>query len=157
MLYCGMIHVRPAKFKELDTIAEFQVQMANETEQLTLDLEAVRKGVESIFEDAQKGNYYVAVDDDEQVLACLMTTSEFSEWRNGTVIWIQSVYVRKEHRKKGIYKQMYEYLKQMVQEDDDLMGIRLYVEMHNQAAQRVYINMGMKSDHYKMFEWMKDF
>ena len=151
-----MIQIRPAKFKELDTIADFQVQMANETEQLTLNIDEVRKGVEAVFEDIQKGKYYVAVDD-EEVLACLMTTSEFSEWRNGTVIWIQSVYVKKTHRKKGIYKQMYNYLKKMVEADDELMGIRLYVEMHNQAAQRVYINMGMKSDHYKMFEWMKEF
>ncbi len=152
-----MIHVRPAKFKELDIIADFQVKMADETEQLTLSTDEVRKGVESIFEDSQKGTYYVAVDDDENVLGCLMTTSEFSEWRNGTVLWIQSVYVRKENRKQGIYKQMYEYLKKMVEEDDELMGIRLYVDMHNQAAQRVYINMGMKSDHYKLYEWMKDF
>lgn len=152
-----MINVRTVKFKELDTIVEFQLAMAKETEELYLDIPVVKAGVEAIFEDPQKGQYYVAVDEDEEVIGCLMTTPEFSDWRNGKVIWIQSVYVKKEHRKKGVFKAMYQYIKKMVQEDPELMGIRLYVEGHNITAQRTYINMGMKSDHYKMYEWMKKF
>lgn len=153
----SMINVRAVKFKELDTIVEFQMVMAKETEDLHLDNSVVKDGVEAIFEDAQKGQYYVALDENDEVIGCLMTTPEFSDWRNGTVVWIQSVYVKNEHRKKGVFKAMYQYIKKMVQEDEDLMGIRLYVEGHNITAQRTYINMGMKSDHYKMYEWMKKF
>jgi len=152
-----MINIRPAKFKELDTIVDFQLQMAKETEDIYLDIPVVKEAVESIFEDQQKGIYYVAVDENDDVLGCLMTTTEFSEWRNGTVIWIQSVYVKQEARKRGIFKALYAHIKQMVEKDPELMGIRLYVEGHNINAQRVYINMGMNSDHYKMYEWMKDF
>lgn len=152
-----MIKIRPAKFKELETIREFQALMAQETEGITLDREVLFQGVEAVFEDPAKGTYYVALNEDEKVVACLMTTPEFSEWRNGTVIWIQSVYVTKEYRKQGVFKQMYNYLKHMVNNDPDLMGIRLYVEIHNMPAQRAYINLGMTSEHYKMYEWMQDF
>jgi len=153
----SMIHIRTAKFRELETIVDFQHKMAWETEKLELNKEIVFKGVEAVFEDKSKGTYYVAVNEDEKVLGCLLTTPEWSEWRNGTVLWIQSVFVEKEHRGKGIYRQMYEYLKEHVEADEDLMGLRLYVEKENKAAQKVYTKLGMSCDHYDFYEWMKDF
>jgi len=152
-----MNHIRAAKFRELDTIVDFQHKMAWETENLELDKNTVFKGVEAVFEDTAKGTYYVAVDEDENVLGCLLTTPEWSEWRNGTVLWIQSVYVIKEHRGQGIYKKMYNFLKDHVEAYDELMGLRLYVEKKNEPAQKVYKKLGMNSDHYDFYEWMKEF
>lgn len=151
-----MITVRTAKYKELDTIVDFQMKMARETEGLDLDEKVLRKGVEAVFEDFNKGIYYVAEERDE-IVACLLTTPEWSEWRNGTVLWIQSVYVRKGYRGQGVFRLMYEFIQRLVEHDEDLMGIRLYVEKNNFNAQKVYQAIGMNGDHYHFYEWMKTF
>ena len=83
-----------------------------------------------------------------------MTTYEWSDWRNGTVLWIQSVYIDKAWRGKGIYKKMYEHIQMIVTKSDDLKGIRLYVDRTNKAAQQVYEKLGMNGEHYQVFEWM---
>nr|WP_246202779.1 GNAT family N-acetyltransferase [Fulvivirga lutimaris] len=141
----------------METIVDFQILMASETEDLGLDKETLMSGAAAVFEDPAKGTYYVATEDDEDenVIACLLITPEWSEWRNGTVWWIQSVYVIKEHRGKGIFKAMYEYIKAMVEEDETLKGIRLYVEKENTKAQAVYERIGMTAEHYKLYEWLK--
>lgn len=151
-----MITIRPAKFKELDIIVDFQKKMAWETEALKLNEEQLRKGVEAVFEDFNKGVYYVAEENDE-IIACLLTTPEWSEWRNGTVIWIQSVYVCENYRGKGVFRALYDFVKQMVKDDEHLKGIRLYVEKTNLSAQKVYQAIGMNGEHYHFFEWMKSF
>lgn len=146
--------VRQAKFKELEVIAEFQVLMAHETENLKLDKSVIISGIEAVFEDSSKGQYYVALEE-EKVIACLLVTPEWSEWRNGTVLWIQSVYVMKEHRGKGVYKELYNHIKYLVINDSALVGIRLYVEKDNTNAQAVYEKLGMNGEHYKLYEWLK--
>lgn len=146
--------IRVAKFKDLETIVDFQLLMAKETEGIDLDREAVITGAEAIFEDPSKGTYYV-VEKDNEVVACLLTTPEWSEWRNSTVLWIQSVYVKKGHRGQGIFKALYQFLKEFVEASDDLSGLRLYVEKHNEDAQKVYRSLGMNDQHYLLFEWMK--
>uniref|UniRef100_UPI004048FE69 GNAT family N-acetyltransferase n=1 Tax=Fulvivirga sp. TaxID=1931237 RepID=UPI004048FE69 len=149
-----MSQFRKAKFKELETIVDFQILMASETEDMKLDKETLLSGVEAVFEDPGKGTYYVATEE-EVVIACLLITPEWSEWRNGTVWWIQSVYVVKEHRGKGIFKALYNYIKAMVEGDETLKGIRLYVEKENTKAQAVYERLGMTAEHYKLYEWLK--
>lgn len=149
-----MSQFRKAKFKELETIVDFQILMASETEDMELDKETLMSGVEAVFEDPGKGTYYVATEE-EVVIACLLITPEWSEWRNGTVWWIQSVYVVKEHRGKGIFKALYNYIKAMVEGDETLKGIRLYVEKENTKAQAVYEKLGMTAEHYKLYEWLK--
>lgn len=150
-----MSGIRTAKFKELETIAEFQVLMAQETEGLSLDKEEIIQGIEAVFEDPGKGQYYVATNEEDEAIACLLVTPEWSEWRNGTVLWIQSVYVQKEFRGKGIFKQLYTQLRNMVEQDHSLVGLRLYVDKTNIKAQEVYKKLGMNGEHYKMFEWIK--
>lgn len=152
-----MITVRTAKFKEIETIIEFQVLMARETENLELDREQLKLGVEAVFEDSAKGKYFVAVDDDEKVVGCLLTTYEWSEWRNGQVIWIQSVYVRHEHRGQGTFKKLFNHVKMMMESEKSIKGIRLYAEKENIRAHQVYKTLGMNNDHYLMFELMKEF
>lgn len=131
------------------------MSMARETEGLDLDIEILTKGVEAVFEDFSKGIYYVAEEND-LVIGCLLTTSEWSEWRNGTILWIQSVYVRDGYRGKGVFKALYNYVKDLVAQDKSLKGIRLYVEKTNLSAQKVYEAIGMDGDHYHFFEWMKN-
>lgn len=147
--------IREATEKDIPHLLDFQLKMALETENITLEISSLTLGVNRLFKDPTKGRYYVAQENDE-VIGCLMTTFEWSDWRNGTVLWIQSVYVAKDHRGKGIYKKLYSHIKQLVNDDPDLKGIRLYVDKNNHDAQEVYKNLGMNGEHYSVFEWMKN-
>lgn len=146
--------VRKATLKDLDFIVEFQLKMANETEGIELDKPTVTKGVSAVLTDNSKGQYYVA-EIDETVVSSLLTTFEWSDWRNGTILWIQSVFVRPESRRKGVYKNMYAHIKNLVLNDENLNGIRLYADKSNKPAQTTYKKLGMSPDHYVTFEWLK--
>ena len=135
-------------------IVDFQLRMARETEDLELDLDTVTRGVAAVFADPGKGAYWVA-ERGGQVVGGLLTTFEWSDWRNGVILWIQSVYVIPEERGRGVYRALYEGLKRRVEADANLKGIRLYVEKRNTAAQRVYERLGMTREHYELFEWLK--
>ncbi len=149
-----MITVRPATLDDAIAIIDFQLNMAMETEGLTLDYPTVTRGVHAVFEDSTKGSYYVAVDD-KKIIGSLMTTYEWSDWRCGTVIWIQSVYIIKNYRGQGVYKKLYQYIQQLVTSESGYRGIRLYVDKTNLPAQRVYEKLGMNGEHYQVYEWMK--
>ncbi len=148
------VKVRPGLLFDVDEIAAFQVEMALETENLSLDLPTVTLGVSAVFDDPAKGKYWVAEIGD-QVAGCLLTVPEWSDWRNGTVLWIHSVYVRPQFRSQGVYRALYQHLKAMVSESRDLRGLRLYVDKTNEAAKKVYLALGMDGEHYQLFEWMK--
>ncbi len=149
-----MIIVEEALTKHAGGIVEFQMAMALETENLRLDRNLVEKGVKAVFDDVAKGKYYVAQDDDK-LIASLMITYEWSDWRNGNVYWIQSVYVLPEYRGKGVFKEMYLHIKDSVKNTPGLSGIRLYVDKNNHRAQKVYNKIGMDGSHYQLFEWIK--
>jgi len=145
---------RPARVKEAPTIAEFQIRMAAETEDLVLDWETVTQGVQAVFEDRAKGTYWVA-EKDGQVVASLLITPEWSDWRNATVWWIQSVYVVPESRGQGVYRSLYLTIKTEVEKAHNLSGLRLYVDKRNANAQKTYEALGMSGDHYLLYEWLK--
>jgi ribosomal protein S18 acetylase RimI-like enzyme len=146
--------IRQANETDSASIVEFQLAMALETEQLQLHEQTVVKGVAAVFADSSKGIYYVA-ETDKKVAGSLLTTFEWSDWRNGTVLWIQSVYVRPEFRKRSIFSRLYKHIQEKVALNPDLRGIRLYADKTNTAAHGVYEHLGMTAEHYQMFEWMK--
>jgi ribosomal protein S18 acetylase RimI-like enzyme len=149
-----MTRVRRAKPEDSAAIVEFQLRLAAETEDFRLDRATVAKGVRAVFEDAAKGEYLVA-EADGRVAGCVLVLPEWSDWRNGTVLWIHSLYVLPEFRRRGVFRAMYEHLRRAVQADKALQGLRLYVEKDNAAARRAYEAMGMDGEHYRMYEWMK--
>jgi len=150
-----MLKIREATINDSEAIINFQIAMALETEHLKLDVSTVKKGVRNVFSDFAKGKYFVG-EVDGHVVASLMITYEWSDWRNGYVWWIQSVYIEPKFRGLKIFKKMYMYLKEVVKNDDTLIGIRLYVDKTNINAQKVYKKIGMNSEHYQMYEWMKN-
>ena len=89
------------------------------------------------------------------IVASTMITYEWSDWRNGVVWWIQSVYVAPEARGQGVYKGLYAYVQELANDDPNIRGIRLYVDKRNTRAQQVYAKLGMNGEHYQVFEWMK--
>ncbi len=148
------MQVRKATSKDIASIVDFQLKMAAETEGIELDSDTVSKGVSAVVEDYSKGQYYVT-EINGKVVASLLTTFEWSDWRNGTILWIQSVYVLKDYRRKGVYRNMYSCIKELVLDNKNLNGIRLYADKSNFAAHKTYLELGMNHDHYVTFEWLK--
>jgi GNAT superfamily N-acetyltransferase len=149
-----MINIRKATPEDASAIIDFQLKMAWETEQMPLASETVFKGVNAVFTDSTRGQYWVA-EENGRVIASLLITYEWSDWRNCNVWWFQSVYVLPEFRRKGIFRSMYHHIKAEA-EKDGIPGLRLYVETNNLPAQVTYEALGMHSLHYKMYEWMKE-
>lgn len=147
--------VRPAQIEDATDIVDFQLKMALETEHLKLELNTVTAGVKAVFEHPEFGNYYVAVTPENQIIASLLTTFEWSDWRNAQVLWLQSVYVEQQFRKQGVFELMYQYINELVIRNEHISGIRLYVDVRNTNAQTVYQKVGMTGEHYKVFEDMK--
>ncbi|HDO27947.1 MAG TPA: GNAT family N-acetyltransferase [Bacteroidetes bacterium] len=149
-----MFRIRLAIEADTQAIIDFQMKMALESEGFQLNRETLASGVIAVFRDPQKGKYFVAEHDGE-VIASMLLTPEWSDWRNRWVFWLQSVYVLPDYRKKGVFRMMYSHAKKLVEEDNDCAGLRLYVDVDNKNALAVYRALGMNGDHYKVFEWMK--
>ena len=147
------LYYRGATAEDARTIVEFQEAMARETEEVELDHEVVTRGVQAVFDDPSRGRYFVA-DVDGRVVASLLITYEWSDWRNGVVWWIQSVYVDPDYRGRGVYAGLYAHVRESA--DASVRGIRLYVDKRNSRAQEVYRRLGMDGEHYLVFEWMKN-
>jgi RimJ/RimL family protein N-acetyltransferase len=155
--------VRPARAAEIPLLVAFQLEMARETEELELDRATVESGVRAVFEDPTKGEYLIAeegsrgiAEEGSRVVGCLMVTPEWSDWRNGRVLWIQSVYVPPAERRRGVFRRMYQALRQRVEREPGLKGLRLYVDVRNRSAHAVYEALGMTREHYVLYEWLDE-
>jgi GNAT superfamily N-acetyltransferase len=149
------IDIRSGCREDTEQIAEFQIRMALETEGMHLDRETVNCGVSAVFDDPSRGEYWVA-ESESGAVGVLLTVPEWSDWRNGTVLWIHSLYVLPEWRGKGVFRALYDQLRNQVVASGNVKGLRLYVDRRNSHAQAVYNRLGMTAEHYQLFEWMKD-
>jgi ribosomal protein S18 acetylase RimI-like enzyme len=157
--------IRRATVDDAETLARFNEMMAEETEDKALDPETVRAGVRAVFDKPDQAFYLVAERDakivgshsestSSRVLGALMITTEWSDWRNADFWWIQSVYVRPEARRTGVYRALHRDVRRRAREAPDVCGLRLYVERDNAAAQAAYEELGMTEPPYRMYEEM---
>jgi len=148
------MRIRLAGDGDARVLTEFNVAMALETEGKELLPEVIGAGVRTLL-GAPAAGFYVLAEDGGRVVGGLMVTKEWSDWRNGSFWWIQSVYVRPESRRRGIYKALYRHVQELAARDPAVCGFRLYVERENSAAQAVYAALGMKATRYLVFEELK--
>ena len=87
------IIITKGQIEDVENIAQFQVDMAMESEGNQLDKDIVTKGVSAAMADENKGLYYIARVDGKAV-GSLMLTREWSDWNNGWYWWIQKRGVR---------------------------------------------------------------
>ena len=143
--------IRQALSQDAAELAEFNISMARETEGIELIPDVIAAGVRTMIENPQWG-FYLVVELDNGIQAALMVTTEWSDWRNGMFWWIQSVYVRPPYRRQGLYRELYERVKELAEQESAVCGFRLYVERDNQAAQKTYSALGMSETDYRIFE-----
>ncbi len=155
--------IRKAVLSDAEVIAQFNINLARETEHLQLDPKTVLAGVKALLRDSAKGIYFVAEAGTEntgrgrkktrtQIAGQLCITYEWSDWRNGNFWWIQSVYVRQELRGRGIFAALFEHVQALARREKDVCGLRLYMEQDNERARRAYQKLGMKQTYYRVFE-----
>ena len=146
--------IRRALAQDATELAEFNINMARETESIELIPEVIGTGVRTMIENPQMG-FYLVVELDNGIQASLMVTTEWSDWRNGMFWWIQSVYVRPQYRRQGLYRELYARVKEMAEQEPSVCGFRLYVERENRTAQLTYESLGMSETEYRLFEELK--
>ncbi len=137
--------------KDTEALVAFNQAMAQETEGLALDSDTLSRGVSTLLENPAKGFYLVAEIEGE-IAGSLMVTFEWSDWRAADYYWIQSVYIKPEHRQKGIYRALYQEVKTLAEKQGGAASFRLYVEQENTRAQQTYQSLGMSQSHYLMYE-----
>jgi ribosomal protein S18 acetylase RimI-like enzyme len=138
------VRIRPATVADVPVLCEFNRRLAQETEGKILDAIVLTAGVTAVLEDPAKGVYFVA-EDGRDVVGQIMVTTEWSDWRNGWLWWIQSVYVRADARRRGVLRALYDHVFRAAQaQKPPVIGLRLYVEEHNHAAQETYRRLGME-------------
>lgn len=149
------IAVRPAIPNDSEFLVRGNAQLALETENLSLDLDRLRLGVQAVFDDPARGIYLIAEIDSgskRTPAGQMMITYEWSDWRNGVFWWIQSVYTVPEARRRGVFRALYSAADALAKRQGSVCGLRLYVDNHNQAAQEVYRRCGMRETAYRLFE-----
>ncbi len=144
-------NIRKADIKDAQIIADFNSAMAKETENKELDPDTILRGCKAILKDPHKGFYLVAEYKGE-IVGQMMSTPEWSDWRNKYFYWIQSVYITPEFRRKGVFSGLYNYLKDFAHRKKNVVGVRLYVEKNNETAKETYEALGMFDPGYDMYE-----
>ena len=149
------VTIREARLDDAAIIAQFNCALSRETEDGELDLETVTRGVSRFLQGAAAGFYSVA-EIDGRVVGCLMITHEWTDWRDGNLWWIQSVYVHPEARRRGVFRALFDGVRSRAEADRDVRGIRLYVERDNDRARRTYESFGMTEKLYRIYELLVD-
>ena len=145
------MNIRQAHPGDADIVARFNVALAKESEQVDLEPGRVKAGVAALLRDPAKGLYFVA-EEAGAVVGQLLITHEWSDWRNGDIWWLQSVYVRPDFRRRGVFQALFDHVLQKAAQEADVCGLRLYVDTRNTPARKVYERMGLKETHYHVLE-----
>lgn len=145
-----MIKIRRARPSDLETIVDFNVRLADESEGVELDRGRLRCGVANALEDERRAFYLIAESAGEAA-GQLMVTYEWSDWRDGEFWWLQSVFVRPDFRRQGVLKALYARVLELA-EQSNVCGIRLYVEHENEAAKAAYESFGITPTVFEMRE-----
>lgn len=145
------IQVRQARSTDVETIARYNIALCRETEGRELDPGTVNQGVSRFVSEGNRGRYFVA-EIDGQVVGQAAHTFEWSDWRNGEIWWIQSVYVHPDFRSQGVFRALFRHVEELGGADVDCCGIRLYMEKENETARASYQRLGFSETGYVVFE-----
>ena len=148
------IDIRLATPADEEIVVEFNCRLADESENKQLDRPTVQLGVRAILGNSRHGRYFLASVGD-QIVGQMMHTFEWSDWRNGEIWWLQSVYVRADFRRQGVFRSLIQHLQAEATASPNVVGLRLYVEEHNTSAQATYEQLGLKLAGYVVMESLK--
>ncbi len=146
-----LLSIRDGTPEDTSLVADFNRLLALESEGIALDCTVLHQGVSAVLEDASKGRYFLA-EHGGRVIGQTLITYEWSDWRNGWFWWIQSVYISREARRRGVFRRIHDHIMSRAMAASDVCGVRLYVDQHNHSAKEVYSKLGLKRTGYQFFE-----
>jgi GNAT superfamily N-acetyltransferase len=145
--------VRPARPADRSAIVEFNRRLAIETEHKVLEPGVLDLGVARALAEPDRLRYWVAeIGEPARIAGQAAVTREWSDWRNGWLWWLQSVYVAAQDRGQGIFRALFQTIREEALSQPDVIGLRLYVEDSNAPAQRTYQALGMSPAPYSVYE-----
>ena len=144
------IKIREASIDDVPILAQNNQALAHETENTQLQMEPLLAGISNALK--REDCYYFVAELNSQVVGQTMITYEWSDWRNGVMWWIQSVYVQPEHRKKGVFRSLFKHIEHLAKNYSDVKALRLYVKGNNISGKNTYKNLGMHDSGYIVFE-----
>ena len=145
-----IVHIRRAKPSDIPTIIEYNLAHAKEIEGLQLNEDVLRLGVENALK--RKECHYFVAESDGNVIGQTMITYEWSDWRNGVIWWLQSIYVKPDYIKQGVFKTIFHHIETLAKNDPQIKALRLYVMKNNQSGKRAYKKLGMNDSNYIVYD-----
>ena len=136
------VYVREGVLDDAPIIAEHNLAMAVETESLVLDPDIASNGVRNALINPSLGSTYFVAVKNLEIVGQLMVNQEWVPQRNASAWWIQSVYVRPEHRRNGYYTMLFRHVREMAK-SRGAIALKLYVDHGNKAAKEAYTRLGM--------------
>ena len=144
------IKIREASINDITILVKNNQALARETENIQLHRETILNGVSNSLK--REDCYYFVAELNGEVVGQTMITYEWSDWRNGVIWWIQSVYVQAEHRKKGVFRSLFKHIEHLAKNHYDVKALRLYVMGNNLSGKNTYKSLGMQDSGYIVYE-----
>ncbi len=146
--------IKRAGKEHLDILVDFNMKLAIETENRPLNLETLTKSMNAILEDERKGVYLILFEG-EEALGQIAYVYEWSTWRNANYMWLTDLYIKPEHRKRGLFKIIYQHVMRLYEENPSVLGLRFYVDKGNTSVVPIYKKVGWKESNYDLWEIKK--
>jgi len=142
--------IRVALPEDAEKLAANNVLLARESEGKNIQYETTLRGVREVIDDENKG-FYIVAEENGEIIGQAMVTYEWSDWQGKQIWWLQSIYVSREYRKKGVMKAIINEIMKMAKGKNVFM-LRLYVYKKNRNAIKAYEKIGMQKAPYFMYE-----
>ena len=149
------LHIREASLEDLNIIVDFNLALALETENRTLDKKILTQSIQTILQNPAKGVYLLACFG-EKVVGQLMYVYEWSTWRNANFMWLTDLYILPNYRKKGIFNLLSKHAMDLYHKNENVVGLRFCVDKENTAVVPLYKKAGWKESNYNLWEIKKD-
>ena len=142
--------IREAVKSDITILAKNNQSLANETENIHLNLDTIISGVSNALD--RKDCHYFVAEINKMVVGQTLITYEWSDWRNGLIWWIQSVFVLFNFRKQGVFKALFNHIENLARNNPNVKALRLYVIQNNQSGIETYKALGMMDSGYIVYE-----
>lgn len=143
--------IRAATAADIPVLRDGAMALAIEAEHTTVDRATVELGLAAAVADRTKARYWVA-EADGRVVGMLMVTYEWSDWSNGWVWWLQSVYVFPAYRRRGVMSRLINHARAEARAEGGVVRLRLYVHDTNDRGRATYRALGFQPTAYRVME-----
>ena len=144
------LKIRKAIKSDVSFLAKNNQALAKETENINLKLDTIMSGVSNAL-DREDCHYFIA-EFNEILVGQTLITYEWSDWRNGLIWWMQSVYVLTNFRRQGVFRTLFNHIENLARNNPKVKALRLYVIQNNYSGIKTYENLGMNHSGYIVFE-----